>query len=268
MIRSVIALVAVAGLIGCGGGDAAPTGTIDAAAAQRLESELWVEIEARTAECMRAQGFDYVERQFIVPADVRFGASPFDLTADQVATDGFGIVAGMDGGDDVQPDPNDELQSALDETMRRDWNVALYGETSPGCRGRATDAVMTDRAGPLVEVEAQLVERGSRIETDPRYVQMWEDWSACMLERHGMVAVDVAQLQDQFATQAATLVPDPVAPPVAEGAEPAPIDTSGSADRVAELRLREIEAAVASVACLDPLRGTWQQIQADADADD
>lgn len=264
-MRCVAVMLAALIVVSACGSEAPEAAELDPVAAQQYEAESWAEIERRTAACMAAQGFDYVERRFVVRSNAAFGASPFDLTPEAASANGFGIVDGVTNAQPPEADPNVAVESGLDERTRTEWNAALHGGDGRGCRSAATSEVRADTATPLVAIEQALVERGALIEADPRYGQLWADWSACMRSGHGIETVDLAQLQASIAGQAGALAVSDVAPPAPDGGEPAVAAAEPPDAELAGLRQFEIEAASATVDCLAPLEPRWLEIQHDVD---
>ncbi len=269
-------------LAGCGGTQ--PTGpVVDNRSLLDFERTRRERVEELVAQCMRDRGFDYEPRTETTSDPEVPAGSPFDLslTREEAQRTGFGIVDGLlaerqaqdlgpdDGGEGATPraggGPEGEAPepgTAYDDA----WQSALHGNPatgSPGCRDLAEEQVRAELAAAGPTVEDVLVEIVQLVEADPRYHDLWAQWSRCMAER-GVPASDMTTLAQDLAQEASELLLPP--PPRGEDAPPPPAP-AGEVDPVAvqELRDREIRAAVAAVDCFEPLKPRYYEIVSDAE---
>jgi hypothetical protein len=266
---------------GCGGGQPAGDG-LDAQSLLDLERSQRQRVEELVAECMRAEGFAYEPRAVTVSGHELPTGSPFDptLTRERAQRNGFGIVDGLRQGVDSGahqpgaapgdatgggPDDEDGAAGRAHEEARDLAMLGNPGTGSPGCRARAEAQAREELAGSGQLVDDLLVEVSRQIEADPRYHEMWADWSRCMAAE-GIDAPDLTALTRSLAAQARELlVPAAGPPPGAASAGPEARPGVPDPRDLEELRSREIRAATAAVDCFDPLLPRHYEIVSDAE---
>jgi hypothetical protein len=179
-----------------------------------------LEIQQQVAECMAAEGFEYIP---FVPSDIGGGFAGFD-EEEYVKTYGFGVSTWVLQQDSFGPesdpyaqDPNQDIVEAMDDAERDEYYRLLYGgepdiitNTPPeeleamspeeldefyneayrdwqpdGCYNEASADYYND-----TESQAFYEEFGddldafySQAESDPRMTQAQADWSACMADK-------------------------------------------------------------------------------------
>lgn len=253
--RTLIGALLALALVGC----SAPAGASSEAVSadlDRLGREVWRVTEDETAECMRASGFEYSQREYEPASSLVLGSlTPFLLTPEQAASRGFGIVDGQLRSVALAPVGGAGEGSAADSARER----ALLGDGSPGsgCRelaaAKANQGVSHDRYPVLL----QRSELAQRIAESPAYAGFWRSWSRCMADV-GIEAQDADLLEAGFVDRAARLV-ERKAPNGGEvGAEFEQLTVDEAAAEA--LRAEEVAAAEASVACLEPVRAEWTRI--------
>jgi hypothetical protein len=150
-------------------------------------------VEAEIAECMKAQGFDYVPVDPFAQRAAVTGASRLS-DEDFLKQFGYGIST-MWGRGGAQADPNQRLRAGLGPADRRAYDRALWGENPGatfqaavdsgdftklgGCTRKATESVFGG-AQVLTQLQGKLDELDERILEDQRMVRAVERWTSCM----------------------------------------------------------------------------------------
>jgi hypothetical protein len=118
---------------------------------------------------------------------------------------GYGVVRGYDLGQEQSAtafvDPNTEYVNSLSTDEMDSYNVSLYGrapeaavgdeEVAPlpleqqGCYGQAQAEVYGDSPLADVDVSARLDELTTDAQNDPKILDAYDAWAACMTERDG-----------------------------------------------------------------------------------
>ncbi len=176
------------------------------AEARRLEEESAV--EEKVAACMKEQGFEYTPNS---SADAAAATSDEDWEPDDrswVEQWGYGIVdwpgreqAREEGEAALAADANYTYVMSLSEAEQRAYEIALTGavanevqeaaqsdEPLPpndgGCNVKAHNEVMADAPaadlGAFEDLMGRMESLWSKIESDTRFVDLDEQWSACM----------------------------------------------------------------------------------------
>ena len=214
-----VAIVVVAGA--CGGSDQADQVSLDYTESPINELlgidialrggdlvELERRAEAGVVECMLGSGFEYVAIDFASQFEPESGAEDPDSRA-YAETNGYGISIRPDFDAPAPRDivnPNDEIRNQLSEPEQQAYQEALYGPAPPddepipveqrtGCVATAYADVYAARA-ELGVVEAffgdfgsELAELENRFRSDPRFLELEEQWATCMANKGFPVAV-------------------------------------------------------------------------------
>ena len=191
------ALASLAALAACGGGS-------DASSDVPVEEQLGLEQEgilARQAaaeniiaDCMKAQGFDYV------PVDPQAQRAALVGQAGMSEEDfnqqfGYGITTLFGKEESLPPGPNEEIRNALSEADQAAYDRALYGDDTTatfanaldtgdytrlgGCTQQAVETVFGG-VGVFQSLQEKLDELDSSIIEDERMVDAISAWSQCM----------------------------------------------------------------------------------------
>ncbi|VAW07681.1 hypothetical protein MNBD_ACTINO02-419, partial [hydrothermal vent metagenome] len=200
LVAAALALVVVAAA--CGGGRVAeePTagfesvvrfGGLDTRAVQMAQEE-------GIAECMIAQGFDYVPyvpRDPVDPPDVGTLAQIPDRV--WAMENGYGFAASVERFRVFrEEDPNAVIVAGLSAAERRAYLEALvdpFGEeggNEAGCSQVNSDAEFYEVIKEQFDLQMEALER---FNADPRYVKLEETWSRCM-------AAEGYNFRDRFAS--------------------------------------------------------------------
>lgn len=242
-----VAAGAVAVLVGCGGGggdradgggeddgldpisEFLSGGDFDEEASQQQFLEQERERQTLVAECMAAQGFEYVPIEpgqgMGISSYPGEGLSPAEFTEEY----GYGMATLFEEGivspeDSEFVDPNAETVEAMSETERLAWDTALYGsfeEQSPplpagdageeratettvdeatvdesfyggGCEGEASEAVYAGQEDQFEEFDDLFEDYDERLRSDRRFVDAEAAWVSCMAEE----GYDFAEVKD------------------------------------------------------------------------
>ena len=266
-VTSVIALSVVLG--GLLGGCASHDGGQDLQQAlDSYQQDLWNATEQYIQTCMADQGFNYQKRPFEEPKMTSAGGlSPFPLAEDEARTRGFGItdeiVAQVTG---PENNPTKQTTSSPPEQQSEMYEAALYGSgmDTSGCQSLAWEQANAEIDPTDYTTIVDRIQLVQRIMADPRYTAFWASWSQCMAQQ-GITAADADALEGDFVDRAARLVTmkDPVFDSVTGLMISPPtqvVDMAGAEI----LKRQEIAAAVASIQCLEPLKGQWESIVNDA----
>jgi hypothetical protein len=264
----VLVLVAL-GVVLSGCGEPNEPGSSAASEADSYVQALWDLTEKYTAECMQGKGFDYqpAERPE-VDGESTTDTSVFGLSAQDASERGFGVVdEQVKSIRDAQLAWTSDPSAVPIEHHDAAYTAALTGDGSDGsgCRIQAASRAAGDLKLEDYPTLNESLEVQARIEAHPKLGAFWAAWSSCMAFR-GIDADNQDSLVDEFINRAAALVS--VIPPEIDMDNNTIVEARYDIDEAAAaaLRLQEIDAAVASVECLEPLRGLWDEIVADAQA--
>jgi len=225
--------------------------------------ELEREAERGVVECMKQAGFEYQAVDFAGGLEPESGAEDPDSRGFAEAN-GYGIsirpVINAPAPEDVV-DPNTELRAGLSTAELEAYQLALYGNAPPddepvpldqrtGCVAEAYNNVYAARA-ELGNVEQffgefgpELAELEERFRSDPRFVELEDQWATCMVEQ----GFDVAVREEIFVELNRRM--SDVSPLLAPGQEPS-AEAQRAIDEVADW---ERSAAVADWDCTQPVR--------------
>ena len=253
--------VAVAGaLLGaCGGSKAADTQGVDALLGFDTAGVLQREriVEERTAECMRARGFEYRPADPVARRTALVGGnlSEEEFTAQY----GYGITTLLDRSVPATADPNVGIRNALGPADRAAYDVALLGEDRSatffaamdtgdfsrlgGCTRTAVEAAFGG-AATVTSLQTKLDELDRRIVADPRMVAAVATWTRCMADA-GYPGLTVSE--DVDATLQARLI-DVIGPLASFDPTAAPTYDKAA---LTELQRLEVAMVTADVACED-----------------
>jgi hypothetical protein len=266
-VLSIILLGSVLGLAACGGGEdkgsrndssssKQPSGPVedqlgfDTAGIMARQSR----VEADIAQCMKAQGFDYVP---VDPFAQRAAITGTSRLSDEDFLKQFGYgISTLWGRGGAQADPNQRLRASLGPADRRAYERALWGENPGatfqaavdsgdftklgGCTREATEHVFGG-AQVLTQLQGKLDELDERILEDQRMVRALERWSKCMAQA-GYRYEDPDEIDADMTKRMEKIVgpiPGPFAtgPPAGQKAQPY--------DRAALAALQHEEVAIA-----------------------
>lgn len=216
--HGILVLAAVALAAGCSGGSDATTTTDDGLGGGPLAQLLGYDIspadsranelkvQQAIAECMKGEGWEYQ------PVDFSSQNTNLDEFDEQLSDPvgygtkyGYGVVRGYDLGQEQSAtafvDPNTEYVNSLSTDEMDSYNVSLYGrapeaavgdeEVAPlpleqqGCYGQAQAEVYGDSPLADVDVSARLDELTTDAQNDPKILDAYDAWAACMTERDG-----------------------------------------------------------------------------------
>ncbi len=186
----VVAVVAAA----CGG---AEPDRVSLAEAFELTPETYrarlIVAEELVAECMRAEGFDYVPS---VPPPMEAPDRLTPPTPAEARRDGYGIstrpfetfVAPDDAGRPLEEDEEEApARAAYDEALYGDPNTLADDEYRPigstglgGCYEAGYRAAFADLAAAIERAEPLIDDLQARFESDPRIVALEGEWRRCM----------------------------------------------------------------------------------------
>lgn len=183
---------------------------------QEFNESDWADQEARVQEairvCMAEEGFEY--QPMIYSQGV---SSPVDDWDEEewVRTQGFGITTHFGNAEEFQgeaeewTDPNEEMLNSMSEGEQQAWYAALYGteeeqmegsytevdsETGDeyqvmegygaGCQGKASEAEYGSQSGGDLweELGPDMEAMYARVSSDPRMIELQQEWSTCMAE--------------------------------------------------------------------------------------
>lgn len=281
-----VALVGLLALAGCSddkkseGGDGkpeeGPLSKIINSAWGEQDQEFYekqqVDVENLVAECMAAEGFEYVPQDY--SSMVSVGADDFadQNTEEWVAKNGYGMTMGMEPEEEVDPDaeptdewkdPNGDYVATLSEGEATAYYEALYGVQNTemteedmeeyvynwedgGCQGSAQHEIsgaMEDiYSDPQFEdINEAMSELYTAAQADPRVTEAAAEWASCMADAG---YTDFATPEDAFSSinEAQNEMYNWEGDTGEEYTEP-------SAEQIAELRKLEIATAVADFAC-------------------
>ncbi|MFV0306659.1 MAG: hypothetical protein ACK5OX_02820 [Desertimonas sp.] len=178
-----------------------------------------LEVEELTAECMRAEGWEYEPVDWSAMAGSMNDAEDIELQMNDPQAYGerygYGVMrnyelyeaawledpeTAMEAEDDTFVDPNQEFVESLSEAEREQYYESLYGEMSissedsvfedseiaepdpedMGCSGQAQNEVYGGGAGIDPDVQGRIEEYFETIGDDPRLADARADWLECM----------------------------------------------------------------------------------------
>jgi hypothetical protein len=201
------------------------------------EAEL--EVQTKVQECMTALGWEYTA---VAPGSTGEGGPTLgdDTDLDEfAATSGYGIstsqadgaivvggggVAAGVSGTSSQSDPNSAYVNSLSENDQMAYYDDLFGPPAEfdmssdamapmepaGCMGEATTAVYGE--GAFTQLNDQFMEVDARMQADPRIVEAFAAWSACMADAGYTYSKPTETFDDFFARLSALgEEPDPAA---------------------------------------------------------
>jgi hypothetical protein len=217
-------------------------------------------VEAEIAECMKAQGFDYIPVDPFAERAAVTGASRLS-DEDFLKQFGYGIST-LWGRGGAQADPNQRLRAGLGPADRRAYDRALWGENPGatfqaavdsgdftklgGCTRKATESVFGG-AQVLTQLQGKLDELDERILEDQRMVRAVERWTSCMAAA-GYRYEDPDDIDSDLTKRFEKIV-GPVAGPFAtgpaSGQKPVPYDHAA----LAGLQREEVQIARSDYAC-------------------
>lgn len=279
-------LLAVVGLVAsaCGSDDAASEVSLDLSSSPisellgldiALRSDDVVALEAAAERgvqtCMQAAGFEYLPVDFASQLDEAVGFVDPE-SREYAERNGYGISIGPDVGPpnpDSIVDPNEGIRAALSATELASYQQALYGDSpdedeqltladGTGCVAESYRTVYEAQAelGGVEEFFAEfapeLSDLEDRFRSDPRFVELEEQWAACMAEQ----GFEVATRQDIFVQLSEQM--SQVTGPVLEPGEDPPAELQEQMDEVAEWERR---AAVAEWDCNQPVDDEMQRLR-------
>ena len=226
--------------------------------------------ERGVVECMNAVGFEYVPIDFASQFEPESNAEDPDSRA-YAEANGYGIsirpVFEAPAPEDLV-DPNDEVRAQLSPAELDAYQIALFGEAPvddepvavedrSGCVSEAYDSMYSAQAD-LGTVERFFGEFGDelgrleeRFRSDPRFLELEQQWAACMAEEGFAVASReevFVELDRRMSEVGADLVP---------GEEP----SAEMQERIDEVRDWERIAAVAEWDCNQPVQDDMQRLR-------
>jgi len=226
--------------------------------------------EQGIVECMKGVGFEYIAADFASLFEQETGAED-PYSREYAERNGYGISIrppiDASSPQDVI-DPNEEVRTQLSEDELAAYSLALYGESPPeggvvvpqdrtGCVAESYDSVYAAQT-ELGAVEAffgefsdELTELEARFRSDPRFLELEDQWSTCMADQ-GFAAVYrndiIVELNRRMSE---------VAPLIVGGQEPS-AEVQELMDDVVDW---ERTAAVADWDCTQPVQGQMQTLR-------
>jgi hypothetical protein len=257
-----VVIVAASLIAGCGGDEPAPETPVELEDQLGFGDEGIVErqsrVEGRIAECMKAEGFDYVP---VDPLAQRAALTGKARMSDEEFLEQFGYgISTMFGRGAPQSDPNERIRRSLGPADQAAYDRTLFGDNPGltfaeaidndkadqlgGCTKEATDAVFGG-ATVLASLQGKFDELEERINQDQRMVKAVEAWSACMAEK-GFRYEEPESIDEDLIERFKAIVGQATQP----GAT-VPADRSATYDRgaLAGLQREEVKAARADLAC-------------------
>jgi hypothetical protein len=215
-------------------------------------------VEGRIADCMKAQGFDYVP---VDPLAQRAALTGKARMSDEEFLQQFGYgISTMFGRGGGQSDPNERIRKSLGPADRAAYDRALWGDNPGltfaeaidndaatelgGCTKRATEAVLGG-ATVLATLQGKFDELEERINQDQRMVRAVEKWSGCMADR-GYRYAEPEEIDTDLLKRFRAVVG-----PGTQAGATAPAESGATYDRaaLAELQREEVKLARADLAC-------------------
>lgn len=283
MRKLAVALAAALMLVGCGDGgeDEAeadeglqdflglPDYSEDQEAMEARFAEQHREREEAIAECMAEQGFEYVPSE--QPTMSASSHPRQEMSEEEFREEyGFGLST-LDMEDtaveeDMEADPNHEIQEEMDEAERQAYQEALHGEQPDpdedgvaewepgGCQAEAQDSGQDTAQRLSDELGDELREMGERAQADPRIREAEEGYLACMgdagwdfSERHE-AHQHIADQMNELRQEAFEEMPE--FDPTEEPDEEPPPQPEPDPDKLADLQAEELEVAQAEWDCI------------------
>jgi hypothetical protein len=217
-------------------------------------------VEGVIRECMKAQGFEYVQRD---PLEQERALTGKAMSEEEfIKQFGEGISTLFDRGlGREQTNPNDRIRNSLSEADRLAYDRALGGDNPNatfadavdsgdfselgGCTKEASEAefgggaVVTALIGKLDELD-------DGIGQDQRMLKAQEAWSACMAKK-GHRYEEPGDVEDDLTARFQAIVGKDIQP----GATTAPQALSYDRAALAALQQEELRIGVADLACED-----------------
>lgn len=253
--------------------------------------QLQKDAEAKIAQCMRAEGFEYTpvdysqfenfsgadfeSREF---AETRgFGANPFPIGEIEEQLEDF-------------TDPNQEYMMSLTPGEREAYQTALSGELPDfdpssdeefffepsGCQGQAYEEAFSF-SQVFEEFGDELEAMEASYEADPRIVKAHDDWSRCMSDA-GFSYASSDDARDAFFDRYSTIMRNPdvfEAPEIDPDNPPSEGEMlffDGPPKLKPEVRAEldailaeEVEVATASWDCSEPVKAIEREVQIEAE---
>jgi hypothetical protein len=258
----VLVLIAFAGIMagGCGGDESNEP-------PQELEDsigfggdaakERQARVENQIADCMKAQGFEYVP---VDPFAAQQAITGKARISDEEFTKQFGYGIGtLFGKGNQQSDPNERIRSSLSAADRAAYDRALGGDNPEvtfaeavdsgdfselgGCTKQASDEVFGG-ANVLTSLVERLDGLDERIVQDQRMVRANEKWAACMVEK-GYRYEEPDAIDEDLTERFRSVVGAGIRP----GTSTIPPGTSYDRAALASLQAEEVKIANADLEC-------------------
>src|SRR6185503_3243029 len=191
-----LAVLAATLVVGCGGDEKkneVPTELEEQLGFSRLGiMERQSQVENKTRDCMKAQGFDYVPIDPFAQQQALTGKAR-QSEEDFIKDFGYGIST-LFGRGSQSADPNDKIRATLSTADRAAYDRTLYGDNPVtfseavdsgdfselgGCTKQATYAVFGGGA-VLNQLVGKLDELDERIAQDQRMIKAQQKWADCM----------------------------------------------------------------------------------------
>jgi hypothetical protein len=254
-----IALILVAG---CGGDEPAPETPVELEDQLGFGDESVLErqsrVENRIAECMKAQGFDYVP---VDPLAQRAALTGKARMTDEEFLEQFGYgISTMFGRGTPQADPNERIRRTLGAADRAAYDRILYGDSVGltfaealdndaadelgGCTKQATEAVFGG-AVVLATLQGKFDELEERINQDQRMVRAVESWTQCMAEK-GFRYGEPEEIDEDLIERFKAIVGSATQPGATAPADPGLVYDRAA---LAALKREEVKLARADLAC-------------------
>lgn len=257
------------------------------------QQEQWAEqeraVQAAIAECMAAEGFEYIPVDMSSSTGFSSDWPGSDLTPREYAEQyGYGISTTYEENlnsvpvpEDMPEDPNMEIIEAMSPGEQEAYYTALYGaspdvdptaeeqeveyEGPQGCYGEAYEESGQDGINAVyTEFEDEINDLYERLEADPRIVELEAAWVECMADA-GYRFTERFEPYDEISTRMEPLYNAGMGGPVFEGdeavaSEGAVTESTDSGPAVPELtpeqrqlleevQAYEIEVAIADYEC-------------------
>ena len=248
------------------------------AEAQRLEEE--AAVEENIAACMKEEGFEYTPNS---SADAGAATSDADWEPDDrgwVEEWGYGIVdwpgreqAREEGEAALAVDANYTNVMSLSEAEQRAYEIALTGAvasevqeaaqsgeplpvTDGGCQAKAYNEVMAEAPaidlGAFEDLMGRMEALWSDVDSDPRFVGLDEQWSACM-DDSGEPGFSRQRDASQAIAEALRQLPPSSSETGGDTAQNSAEVTPQNDTAAASLQEREIELALVDLSCREEI---------------
>lgn len=244
------------------------------AEAQRAADE--VAVEEGIAACMKEEGFEYTPN---ISVDASATRSDADWKPDDrswVEQWGYGIVdwpgreqAKEEGEAALAADANYAYVMSLSEAEQRAYEIALTGAVASevqeaaasgeplpdddgGCHAKANNEVMAEAPaidlGAFEDLLGRMETVWSELDSDPRFVELDEQWSACMQDG-GEPGFSRQSDASQSISEALRQLMQPTGDTGADIAQSSIEVTPQNDPAAASLQEREIELALVDLSC-------------------